>query len=694
MKPDIAVRQAAGREAGLLTKRRNCTGWQRRTNDMKYPHLFSPIRLGNVVYGNRIFASPTGLPMVIPGEYLKRECTAFYEERAKGGAATVTLGDGIVHTPTGLMHPYKLRLDDPDIIPSLSNTARAIRQHGAIASLELSHGGKYANISNLCSKDTRTGMPPYGPDHEFTAEGEEIFEMPVEIIDTIVKAYGDAAAIAKMCGFGMVIIHGGHGWLLHQFMSPNTNHRSDEYGGSRENRLRFSLRVLDAVRAAVGPGFPIEFRMSGAEFTEGGYDIEEGIEIAKILAPKVDLLHVSAGVHDDPDTCVITHPSMFHEHGCNVWLAERIKKEVDVPVATIGALNDPAMMEEIIASGKADVVEMSRALIADPYLPKKAAAGEDEKITKCIRCFTCLNQTATKRNIRCAVNPVIGRELDHAYALPKTEPKKVLVAGGGPAGMEAALEAAKRGHKVTLCEAGDALGGQLLLEEHVPFKKEMYDFCRVKGDQVREAGVEVLLNTRVTREWAEKFNPDAIICAVGARPIVPKIEGIDLPNVKFIDELRKEKPDFGKRVVIMGGGLVGCETAVHLMLEGHEVTVVEMQDSYAKDATIWHRQALRQQLSKGVKVLLNTKAVKVTEEGLMVERKIPASDKNACPGNEYVNELIPADTVFCAVGLTPRTDVREELWGITPYFYPIGDCVQPAQMFQALSQGHYAGRDV
>ena len=649
---------------------------------MKYPHLFSPLTLGNVTYRNRIFASPTGSPMVIPPEYLKRECAAFYERRAQGGAAVVTLGDGIVHTPTGLMHPYKLRLDDPDIIPSLSNTARAIRQHGAIASLELSHGGKYANVANLCSQNTRTGMPPYGPDHEFTADGTEILEMPEKIIETIIKAYGDAAALGKMCGFGMVIIHGGHGWLLHQFMSPNTNHRTDSYGGSRENRLRFALRVLDSVRAAVGPGFPIEFRMSGAEFTKGGYGIDEGIEIAKLLAPKVDLLHVSAGVHDDPDTCVITHPSMFHEHGCNVWLAEQIKKHVDVPVATVGGLNDPAQMEEILASGKADVIEMSRALTADPDLPLKAAAGQEDKITQCIRCFLCLNQTATKRNIRCSVNPVIGRELDHVYPLAPVRPKRVLVVGGGPAGMEAALTAAQRGHHVTLCDANDRLGGQLLCEEHVPFKKEMYDFCRLKTDQLVEAGVEIRCNTTVDRAWAEEFKPDAIVCAVGAEPIIPPIEGIDLPHVKFLSELRKAEPDFGKRVVILGGGLVGCETGVHLVRQGHEVTIVERNDDYAKDATIWHKQGLRGQLEGKAKILLNANVTAITAEGAVVTR---------ADGTE---ERIPADTVFCAAGLKPCAAAREELRGITAYFYPIGDCMQVAQMFQVLSQGHFVGRDI
>lgn len=248
--------------------------------------------------------------------------------------------------------------------------------------------------------------------------------------------------------------------------------------------------------------------------------------------------------------------------------------------------------------------------------------------------------------------------------------------------MQAALTAAERGHNVTLCEAGDRLGGQLNYEEFVPFKKELYDFSQQLAKRMKKAGVNILLNTKVTKEWAEEFNPDAIIAAVGADHIIPAIPGIDNPKVKFLTELRKSSPDFGKRVVVLGGGLVGCETAIHLHQQGKDVTVVEMCDDFAVDATMWHKHAIRIQFKEGVDLQLNTKAVAINEEGVVVEDK---------EGNK---RTIPADTVFCAVGMRSRSDELESLRYTVPTFFSVGDCNKPGQIFDAVSGGHYAGLNI
>lgn len=649
----------------------------------KYPHLFQPIRLGSLLLKNRIFAAPASQPDVNPGVYLKKENVAYYEARAKGGAAVVNLGDTVVHTRTGRAQPHKPLMDDPAVVPSLSDAARAIRQHGAFACLELSHCGKYANVPNLVSKQTYNEKP-YGPMEEINPDGVKIYEMPEEIILEIVEAFGAAAATAKRCGFDLVMIHGGHGWLLHQFMSPNNN-RADQYGGSFENRMRLTHMVLDRVRQAVGPGFPIEFRMSGEEGVEGGYGVDYGIQIAKSIESKVDLIHVSAGIHDVPDAFVVTHPDMFHP-GRNVWLAAEIKKHVSVPVATIGGLNDPAEMEEIIASGKADIVEVSRALMADPDLPLKARMGREDEIVRCMRCFACMTNIPTTRNMRCALNPTIGRELE-VRNLPEKAPvsKLVLVAGGGPGGMKAAITAADRGHRVILCEASDRLGGQINCEGHIPFKKDYVAFrdYLIRMVERRQDAIEVRLNTPVNAQLAGEISPDAIIVAVGAQPIVPPIPGMDDPRVVFVDELRKENPSFGDRVVILGGGLVGCETAIWLRQQGKAVTVVEMRDTFAGDAPIFHKIGVRLQMEElGVDLRLNTAAVAITEEGLKAR---------SSAGEEFV---FPADTILCAAGMRARHSVVEELMCAAPEVYPIGDCVRAGQVFWAVSGGYFAALDL
>ncbi|MCG6929237.1 MAG: FAD-dependent oxidoreductase [Desulfofustis sp.] len=644
-----------------------------------YPNLFSPITIGNVTLKNRISASPTSNPALNMNTYMTKDVASFYEMRAIGGAAVVTIGESIVHTRTGCNSNYRLLLDDPNVIPSLSDFSRTIKQHDCIPSIELAHAGKFANVPNSL-RPAGSGQIPYGPVHEITPDGYEIFEMNEDLIAEVAEAYGKAAGVVKFCGFEMLLVHAGHGWLLGQFMSPLYNRRSDRFGGSLENRMRFPLMVLDSIRARVGPGFPVEFRFSGEEFVAGGITIDEGVEIARMVEDKVDLLHVSAGLHEQPGANVITHTSTFVPQGRNVYLAETVKKAVKKPVACIGGLIDPAMMEEIIASGRADVVAMARSLIADPFLPRKAQEGRAEEIVKCIRCYVCMDTLRGTRNMRCALNPLIGREFEHKF-LPSPGPaKKVLVAGGGPAGMEAALTAAKRGHEVILCEASDQLGGQTVSEQHIPFKKDLYDFGQQRARQLEEAGVEVRLNTPATRGLAERLKPGVIIAALGAESIIPDIPGIDGENVLFLKDLRTGHSGFGDSVVILGGGLVGCELAIHLNRQGKKVTVIEMTDDWARDAPKLHKDAMDVELRKGVTIRLNTRGLAITDRGLV------------CEGGDKQPELVEADTVFCAVGMRSRSS--EHLRDLAPIFKIVGDGRVPRQMFEATSGGYWAAVDL
>lgn len=347
---------------------------------------------------------------------------------------------------------------------------------------------------------------------------------------------------------------------MNQFLSPAFNHRTDEYGGSFENRLRFAREVLQSVRAAVGPGFPVELRMSGAELFEGGYDLSDGCRIAHTLEDLVDLIHVSAGSYQFG--FFRTHLPMFAPHGDNVHLAAEIKKHVSKPVATIGALNDPAQMEEIIASGKADVIYMARALLADPELPNKVMANREDEIVRCLRCFTCMAERPTTGTRRCTVNPVIGREIEGTEVTPAAVKKNVVVVGGGVAGMKAALTAAQRGHNVTLLEKTGELGGILKSEQALPFKYEMYQLGLTLARQLDLAGVEVRLSTEATPGLLNKLAPQALILAVGSCPILPPLPGIDGDNVVVVNNYYLEKDKVADSVVVLGGGLAGCECAV------------------------------------------------------------------------------------------------------------------------------------
>ena len=644
-----------------------------------YPNLCKPVTLGRVTFRNRMFSAPMGGTDITNDGCIGPKSTAFYELRGKGGAAAVTVSECMVHPKTDGSHAYHLDTAILNSLASATYTADAIRRHGAMPSIELSHSGMYAG-TYMTDKTRQKAMNQWGPSDTVRPDGVEVRALTKELIDEIIAAYGNAAGLAKRAGFEMIMVHGGHGWLINQFLSPYFNKRNDEYGGSLENRCRFAIEVLKAVRQAVGPYFPIEFRMSGSELFEGGYDLEEGVRIARRIEPYIDLLHVSAGTYQRGFGD--THPSMFKEHGCNVYLAAEIKKNVSVPVATIGGLNDPAQMEEIIASGKADVIYMARALLADPFLPRKIMENREEDIVKCLRCFTCMAERAATATRRCTVNPLIGRELEGDEVRSAPVRKKVLVAGGGPGGLYAAYTAARRGHQVILCEKEGETGGILKSEQALPFKREMYELSHTYRRFCEQTGVEIRLNTEVTKEYAEKEAPDALIIAVGSEPLLPPIPGLCGENVVLVNNYYLEKEKVGDEVVVFGGGLAGCECAIHLGMEGKTVRLVEMRDELAPDANVRHRPLLLKEIEKYVTVYTGYRGLRVTEEGIVCE------DKN---GREI---LVPGKSVICALGQKSRSGATDALRDGAPYVAVIGDAARVSTITNAVDQGYHAALDI
>lgn len=647
--------------------------------ERKFPHLSSPITIGRVTFRNRMFSAPMGGTDIANDGCIGPKSTAFYELRGKGGAGAVTVSECMVHLKTDGSHAYHLDTAILNSLAAATYTADAIRRHGAIPSLELSHSGMYAG-TYMTDKSKQHSMNQWGASDTVRPDGVQVKALTKEMLAEIVEAYGNVAGLAKRAGFEMIMVHGGHGWLLNQFFSPYFNKRTDEYGGSLENRCRLAVEVLKAVREAVGSGFPIEFRMSGSELFEGGYDLEEGVKIAQQIEPYIDLLHVSAGTYQRGFGD--THPSMFKEHGCNVYLAAEIKKHVSVPVATIGGLNDPYQMEEIIASGKADVVYMARALLADPFLPRKVMANKDEDIVKCLRCFTCMAERAATSTRRCTVNPLIGREMEGDEVVKAAEKKKVVVVGGGPGGLKAAQTAALRGHDVVLFEKEAELGGILKSEQALPFKHEMYELSLTFAKQCHDAGVEIRLNTTATKEVVENENPDAVIIAAGSAPLVPPIEGLNGENVVIVNNYYLEKDKVGDEVVVLGGGLAGCEASIHLAQEGKKVSLVEMRDELAPDANVRHRPLLLKEIDKYVDVHTGLRGLKVTNEGVL------------CADKDGKEVMIKGASVICALGQRARTDVVEELRDTAPYVAVIGDCAKVATITNAVYQGYHAALDI
>ena len=640
-----------------------------------YPNLFKPLRIGNIKMKNRIICAPTSPSMIDLNGHFTPEMIAYLEEKAKGGAGVVTYGEAIVHSETGKSHNKQLQLDAFGVRQGMSEAARAIHNAGAYANIQLSHGGMYGGLASV-SGDVDTCSVAYGPS-DMTMPAGQVKEMPRELIYEIIESYGKAAKLCKETGFDMVQVHAAHGWLFSQFLSPVWNKRTDEFGGSLENRARFFLLALDAVRKAVGPQFPIEARISGDDMTDKGLGLDDCIKVAQMIDDKVDLINVSCGNHEDPDMFCRTHPSAFYPRGVNVYLAAEIKKHVKTPVACVGSLNDPAQMEEIIASGQADVVEIARATLADPYLPKKAYDGNADDITPCLRCYECFGATGELEMVKCAVNPTMGEQLSAKKIEPAQVKKKVLVVGGGPAGMEAAITLAKRGHNVTLVEKTEKLGGSLHPAGAAYFKEDIRKLIKVLSSRVEKAGVNVLLNKEVTPEFVKEFNPDTLFVAIGARELRPPIKGMDSDKVIMAIDAELNPEKLGENVVIMGGGLVGAEASIGFEHEGKKCTIVEMKSTIAEEVNSFYRGGLMPEVERSAKCLVNTKVKEITSEGVVCE----------ADGKEFT---VQADSVVCALGFKSPYDEVDKLTDLVDEYYIIGDCKKVGKIYDAMNTGYYS----
>jgi 2,4-dienoyl-CoA reductase-like NADH-dependent reductase (Old Yellow Enzyme family)/thioredoxin reductase len=616
---------------------------------LAYPNLFSPIKVGGVVFRNRILASPTGHTDIRADKTLGMNAILYYERKAKGGAAAVSVGECQVDLERGGRGGPMLDMADFRSTASLQKIADRVARHGAIPSAEINHAGRYG----------AAGLGPSAGDVDGRRTGAMTER---EILETI-DAYAKAAESAKMRGFGMVTVHGGHGWLPQQFFSPFTNSRDDEWGGSAANRARFAVAVCDAIHSRCGADFPVEFRISATEF-DLGYGVDGGVEYAKFLDGHADIIHVSVAVHGtlSDDGWLATSPGMFSAEGALVEYAAWIKKSVAKSrVATVGSLTNPAQMEEIIASGQADFVAIARGLLADPDLPNKARAGRADDIRVCLRCMSCWSNLMSG-GMFCAINPETSREAEVMAALPPAKKKRVLIAGGGIAGMQAAVTSAENGHDVVLCEKSGELGGVIRCERAVPFKSRVDRYIKQQERKIRALGVDVRLGTRVTPPLAETLRPDVIIAAIGSAPVRPPVKGLEECGALSAQEAFRNPERTGAKTVIIGAGLAGCELAIYLTSLGREVAVVELGGGINAEGMRTHGLVLGRELRlRGLRVHFGTRAVSA-ERGRLV------CESDGCETS------FDADTVVYAAGQSPLYDEAMSLSALAPSFHMIGDC--------------------
>jgi 2,4-dienoyl-CoA reductase-like NADH-dependent reductase (Old Yellow Enzyme family)/thioredoxin reductase len=652
---------------------------------MRYPTVFQPCRIGSLTLKNRLAMSQMTMNYATEGGMVTDKAIAYYRERAKGGVGLI-LVEGTYFTPEGKGYVRQIGLESQEHVEGLKRLTTAVHglKNDTRIFLQIHHAGGRASSKV-------TGLQPVAPSSVPPYPGAETPRaLTSDEIVGLIEAHVEAAARAKEAGFDGVDIHCAHGYLVPSFFSPMTNHRTDEYGGDLVGRTRFLLETIRGIRERLGKGYPLTIKISGDEYIEGGLGIGDMIGIARLTQDAgIDGLIVSAGTVggkkledlNEAHKVMRTLPMMTRP-GCLVPIAAEFKKALHIPIIAVGRINTIALAEEILSQGKADIAAIGRPLLADPELPKKAAEGWEEEIRPCIACNEgCYKRILGQLDVRCSVNPILGKEAEPA--LPKAEPaKRIVVVGAGPAGMEAACRARERGHDVTLIDKGARLGGQLLLAAVPPGRQEIERFTNYMEGWLNRKGVKVILNAEVSPSAIQRLDPDTVIIATGAQPCTLPVPGLPVALEVTAWDVLSGKPMAGGPYLVVGAGLVGCETADLLSDRGEKVTLVEILPEIACDADKDTKAYfdIRFQ-NKGVTIFTGATLTRMEDRRAIIHQ-----------GLEDIP--IEAGTVVFSVGAKPDDLLYEQLKTTGIEAIKAGDCVKPRRILDSVEGGYLAGNRI
>ena len=638
-----------------------------------YPHLFSPIQIGNMTAPNRLLMSAMSINFGVDDKgRVTEQLTEYFAARAKGGAGMMLVGGGAVH-PTGLELPDLPALWEDDCIPALKRMVEAVRPYGAKFGVQLMHGGrqsyhdKKVAPSAIPAPAVVKGIPK---------------ELNPEEIDELINAFGDAARRCRESGFDFIEIHGAHGYLINQFLSPNANLRNDQYGGSFENRARFLFELLDDIYQKAGADFPVGIRINGEDYIDNGWQMEEALKLAGLLENRgAAYLHVSAGVYGSRQ---LTIPSMYVEQGCFVHLAEAVKSAVSIPVIAVGRIKDPDLADRIIREGKADAVAMGRALLADPALPQKARVGKLSQIRPCIGCcLGCIHAVLAMEPGGCVANPEVGREYLLKDEKSASEKKRVLVVGAGPSGLATARMAALSGHHVAVCEESGRPGGLIRLAAKAPGRSEVFEIIDFLIAELERLKVEVYLNRPLSTDFLDRLKPDAVILATGSKPDMPIIKGLFKTSMHLctVTDAMDGRTPIGGRVIIIGGGQAGLLLADFLAEQGKTVAVLNRRPHFAEEMSSNDRFYLRERLKRETVTLYK----RVTALAVEPDNVLFKSDGRK-------EKLAGYDTIVIAEAMAAVRDAKNLLKGYRGEVHIIGDAKTPRDLMICMSEAEELGR--